>query len=262
LNRYAYVLGDPINFNDRSGLDPEKVDEDGDPCDPNDVTDCGGGDDGGGDGGDDGGATCGPGWETDPSLSGPCCPTSGGSGFSGDPTPAPPNPACYAPPPPAPEPESPSTDCDIQVRSAPIAAGKVHTYLYVTGSSGASDVLEGVYSGGLTGAIFGRPYLNGAVSESGTLTIDNPASYQANPLDFDFASLLDVDGLTESELCDWVQLLIGFTEDFPKNTVRYNWAGITNPNSNSFTRWLLAMIGTALPEPKGAIGWNHKIFGN
>jgi RHS repeat-associated protein len=51
LNRYAYVLGDPINLRDRSGLDPEKVDGGDDPCDPNDVTDCDDDDDGSDDGG-------------------------------------------------------------------------------------------------------------------------------------------------------------------------------------------------------------------
>ncbi len=255
-NRYTYVQGDPVNFNDRRGLDLVLEDEgddgsfDGDGGDQEDFGSGGGG-----------GGGCGPGWETDASLSGPCCPTSG-SGLLGDPTPAPPNPACYAPPPPAPEPEPPAPECDTQVRSAPIAAGKVHTYLYVTGSNGVSDVLEGVFSGSTFGMLAGRAYLNGSVSLDGAVKQDDPSNYQKNPLDFDFASLLDVNGLTEEELCYWVQLLIGFTNDFPTDTVRYNWAGQTNPNSNSFTRWLLEMIGTTLPEPKGAIGWNHKIFGN
>ena len=129
-NRYTYVLGDPINLIDKFGLDPEKVDD--------------GDDDGGDDGGDDGsdgsgddfggggggaGPTCGPDWMTDPSLSGPCCPTSGGSGFSGDPTPQPPNPACYAPAQPAPTkptPPPPPT-CTLEVESRPLNYRKRQT---------------------------------------------------------------------------------------------------------------------------------------
>jgi RHS repeat-associated protein len=91
-NRYSYVEGDPVNFNDPGGrfmLHPEIEDPFGG-NNPND-------DEGGG----GGGGGCGPGWETDASLSGPCCPTSaeGFQGNPGDPTPQPPNSACYAPEP-------------------------------------------------------------------------------------------------------------------------------------------------------------------
>jgi RHS repeat-associated protein len=58
-NRYAYVTGDPANHSDSAGMEQD--------------------------------TQCGPGWQTDPSLEGPCCDPSA-YGFLGEA----PDPACYA----------------------------------------------------------------------------------------------------------------------------------------------------------------------
>ena len=110
LNRYSYVLGDPINHRDRSGLGPEKTVDDGGDCDDDDCPDDPDDpeDDPGG-----GGSDCGPNWETDASLSGPCCPTTNGNSLY-DPTPDPPNPVCYAPQG-TPTPSVPKPPCNTDV---------------------------------------------------------------------------------------------------------------------------------------------------
>jgi RHS repeat-associated protein len=235
-NRYTYAIGDPVNRMDPSGryaCDPDDPDCPIDECTPGDG-DC-----------------------SDPQPD-PCGPQP-----DADLAPAPgPTPCEAPPPPPAPEPEQPTPDCDIQLRENPLFLGAVHAYLYVTDRNGNSNVLEGVFSGSIPRMLLGLSYLNGSVSPTGAIQGDDPTNYTANPIILDFASLLDVNGLTEDELCDWVDTLVGLTDGFPRNKVRYSWTGKTNPNSNSFTRWLLAMIGTVLPEPKGAVGWNHKIFGH
>ena len=59
FNRYAYIGGDPINASDPSGMEVD--------------------------------LTCGPGWQTDASLDGPCCDPTANGFLSG-----PPDPACYA----------------------------------------------------------------------------------------------------------------------------------------------------------------------
>jgi RHS repeat-associated protein len=136
-NRYTYVLGDPINLRDKSGLDEKKVEDGGDDGGGDD----GGGDDGGGggggggdDGGDDGGGDDGGG---DP------CGAPSADPF--DPTPTPdPAPACPAPP--APDPAPPAPNCEDQLNAT------IYDYLEGKGSPLADyswDFVFDAYAAGL-----------------------------------------------------------------------------------------------------------------
>src|ERR1035441_2640056 len=163
-NRYSYVEGDPVNFNDPGGrMLYLMIDEPFGGNNPDDNPWAA----------DGYGGECGSGWETDASLSGPCCPTSA-EGYQGnpfdnpfDPTPQAPNPACYAPPPPAPTkpPPPPPPTCTLEVESRPLNypgfknGPDLHGYLVFTSSAvpGVDTIIEGLHIGSMLEAGIGLP---------------------------------------------------------------------------------------------------------
>ena len=255
-NRYTFVQGDPVNFNDRRGLD--LVLEDG-----------GDGGSGDGDGGDQddfgdgggGGGGCGPGWETDASLSGPCCPTSSGSGFSGDPTPQPPNPACYAPAQPAPTkptPPPPPT-CTLEVESRPLNypgfknGPDLHGYLVFTSSAvpGVDTIIEGLHIGSMLEAGIGLP--GAPAGQAGNA--DNPGS------DTDDGSI------TNTAVCSALAILTLDVSQVKGANIKYG--GPFGPNSSSVLHYFLQQLSFLLlygnwytiPQSMQFFGYNTPLPG-
>ena len=252
-NRYAYVGGDPINFNDRKGLsrcNPDAVDDGGsdDSC-----GDDGGGDDGGGDGsGGDGG--------NGPSLgSNPCTQIYqallGGTVSCTPPSTVPIVTVGYTPPPAAPPPQ-----CFIEQEYRPVDQSSLllsqfnHAYFFVGTSTGADLVLEGLPQNNppVLGEAWGdlEAYVLG-VSPSGAVAgdpKDNPLSNQVTG---------SVTG-PQSAICGLVNKLISTTSTF--SGPAYDPLGIFGANSNSFAAYLAHLTGQNLGTPPHAPGYNWAIL--
>ena len=236
-NRYAYVIGDPVNKNDVTGLG-----DDDDGPDPDDDDD----DD------DDGGS------------GNPCVAE---DGF----TPSP-SPYCQSdgPPPPAPAPAqpAPTPQCDVKEQFAPVPGtfhAGVHTYLDVE-IDGAWSVLEATFSGS-------NPFSKNAQMDAlvtaglgGRLKIDHPATDTTV-----WDAQRDAPQLTAQQLCNDAQAIMNAATAFQQNhtpgsagAVPYNlWGNNGIPNSNSFVRYLLTFapdFGT-VPHSKRARGWSNLILG-
>jgi RHS repeat-associated protein len=250
-NKYGYVLGDPVNANDPSGLDLFFQCADG----------CGAG--GGGGGGDDDNDDD----DDDDDDGGSGNPCVGEDGFT-------PNPSPYCqsdgPPPPAPAPAqpAPTPQCDVKEQFAPVPGtfhAGVHTYLDVE-IDGAWSVLEATFSGS-------NPFSKNAQMDAlvtaglgGGLTIDHPAK---DTTVWDAQS--DATQLTAEQLRNDAQSIMNAATAFQQNhapgsagAVPYNLFGNNGiPNSNSFVRYLLTFapdFGT-VPHSKRARGWSNLILG-
>jgi RHS repeat-associated protein len=151
--------------------------------------------------------------------------------------------------------DNPTPPCDIQLRDTGVIAGAVHSYLEVVDSSGLTHVLKGIQSSMAKSIIPGLTFLNGSDTPTGGLNIDHPTS---DYIDFDSANN---PALSQADICNDVKILIGQTNNFPTNKVRYDLFGKLAPNSNSFIRYLTTFIpNIGITSPAGAVGWKHKIF--
>jgi RHS repeat-associated protein len=261
LNKYAYVRGDPVNFSDPAGKGPiplmlDDPDNGGLGDDPGDEEYVGGGAGG-----------CGAGWETDASLSGPCCPTSA-EGYQGnpfdnpfDPTPQAPNPACYAPPPPAPTkpPPPPPPTCTLEVESRPLNypglknGPDLHGYLVFTSSAvpGVDTIIEGLHIGSMLKAGIGLP--GAPPGQAGNA--DSPGS------DTDDGSI------TNTAVCGALGVL---TLDVSQvNGANIKYGGAFGPNSSSVLHYFLQQLSFlmlygnwyTIPQSMQFFGYNTPLPG-
>jgi RHS repeat-associated protein len=196
-NRYGYALADPVNFLDPHGLD-----------------------------------ACGPGWQTEAWLSGPCgdpCDPSMQSRFA--PSPTPPDPACSGP---DPEPaRNPDPLCFAQLKYRPTEPGSsmTHASWYVQGSDGQQVIITAGPSQGK---------LHVWVVPVSKDPVDANASVQWSS------------GLS-SAVCAAVDALIGAAKAWQQDTISYSPGG---PNSNTAARILGIAAGFAPTAPPGSRGWN------
>jgi len=210
-------------------------------------------DDGGG-----AGADCGPGWMTDPSLTGPCCPVNG-QGFQGDPTPDAPNPLCGTGGGAVP---GASIDCHIALYyrpAGPLDSGN-HTYILITGSLG-TWIIEGWHSAtpspsnGLSWGNLVGIETRGVNSQGfgGWQDSDNPSrdKEQGNPVD-------DPGCLISTQL-----LGFGATQSFNavSGAPKGGWTYAPLPlfpgagNCNSYSSFLLDLEDLNFGQPPNTPGW-------
>jgi hypothetical protein len=101
-------------------------------------------------------------------------------------------------------------------------------------------------------------YLNASDTPTGALSGDDPSNTATNPVLYDSANQAN---LPPSLVCIDAGIVIGATQSFPSNKLKYDLLGVTGPNSNSFAHYLALLVpDLAIVHPPGAIGWNHPLF--
>jgi len=244
INKYVYVQGDPVNFSDPSGTDPNcgpGMFWDGEGCTSSYVLN-------GSAGYAQAGAPCGSDWMTNAQESGPCqnpCSGDGSSSFGGE-SPLPPAPGCAAPEPPA-GPAAPTPDCwiELEYRSAGITG--------VFGRTHASLVVHDAF--GFTFTIQGEPH-NYPLPPWGSLDISNTPGDIGNT---QWGQTLTSN--TDPNLCDQIDDIEAAEIYYASKEVSYNPRG---PNSNSLIHWLLesGWVDQYFSAPPGSTGWNVSLYGH
>jgi RHS repeat-associated protein len=220
-DRYSYVLGDPINSRDSSGLDIEVPDDPNDPSDPF---------------GQSGpGATCDP-------FDASCNPCVGADGFT--PMPGPFCPAvpvlAFAPPPPAATTKPPECEIDLYGQSAAFEGDPfLHTFLKVSYSYLGATITYNLEAGPSNG--FGG-FLNSL--NDAPIAVPSTSPTPAPGGNFYPTTAADLATLAKGAgACTEVYKLLALAATYPDNKYQYD-----NPyNSNSFTYTLLKDAGVNIP---------------
>jgi len=245
-NRYSYTLGDPVDRNDRKGLDSED---------------------------------CGAAWVSDASLSGPCTV----DGYASidlsavmqsacnqlimafGPVPVT-DPSCagYAPIVTVAAPAQPQPQCSISLyeRPTPLASSPGwHTYLAATNSNGQAETIEG---GPAPGLAFVGGTLTGTISPPATPLSgfgSGDATNTALPSNKEVGS-----PYTGSNACSDIASLNSWVAAYNSGSkVTYNFSAVSGYNSNSFTYTLDSQLGllSYFGQPGGfwVPGWGKLVPG-
>jgi hypothetical protein len=253
MNKYAYVQGDPANFNDPTGMDPNcgpSMYWDGEGCTSSNVLN-------GVAGSAQAGAPCGSDWMSNANEAGPCQNPCQGTGlvfceeFMPSPSPA----ACDVPvtsgtAPPAPD------KCHVEIRYSPIViaghdTGYDHSMLVmVDDTTGYQQVIDAY-------PVFGAVTVGTEVVPAVILTADVSTNGHYNNAS---SSTPYVSTGSTSAICDQWSILVSAAENLSEAYYLFK----AGSNSNSLTTYLWGLLGQSAvgppPGPNSSPGWNGPIL--